>query len=242
MQLVEQDVELEETFVPEPEEEQDDSHWTLRTTSIWTFVCFAIGFGALLTIIWTFTDPDYFIAVIANEGGSIGTGLPNNAVFRVRGLWGIRAVAAVLIAMMTGMVVSGISNIIDMTARKALAKAIIAGVILGAGVFAFQLPWDQPSVPQATASPWPAATRLAVAPAGAAAEALVGTWAFGGRPWYQFNADGTGMNLSDGEQFNWHEDGTFSNATVYQNWVIEDDVLTITWVAGSTFQYSRITS
>jgi len=78
------------------------------------------------------------------------------------------------------------------------------------------------------------------APTGAQAEALVGEWAYDGTPWFRFNADGTGENLDDGERFNWHSDGTFSNAVAYQTWRVENDILTITWITGSSFSYTRI--
>jgi len=89
---------------------------------------------------------------------------------------------------------------------------------------------------------WTYAEPLAVPPAGPAAEALIGEWAFEGTPWFRFNADGTGENLADGERFNWHEDGTFSNATAYRSWAINDGVLTVVWLTGNSFDYTRITN
>lgn len=108
------------------------------------------------------------------------------------------------------------------------AASLLLGLILNVAVF------------HSVRTEWTNATPAAVAPAGPQAEALVGRWSWEGSPWLQFNADGTGENLSDGERFNWHENGTFSNAIVYQSWRVDGDVLTVTWTTGATFTYHRM--
>jgi len=68
---------------------------------------------------------------------------------------------------------------------------------------------------------------------------LVGEWSYFNTPWFRFNADGTAENLSDGERFRWNEDGTFSDALVYDTWSIRGNTLTVTWTTGVSFTYSR---
>jgi len=116
----------------------------------------------------------------------------------------------------------------------ALAGIVIATISLVAGIIVNVL------VYHSAITNWTHTDVVAVAPAGPQAEALVGEWAFEGNPWFRFNADGTGENLSDGERFNWHEDGTFSNALVYRSWHVDGDTLTVTWDNGSSFTYTRI--
>jgi len=70
-------------------------------------------------------------------------------------------------------------------------------------------------------------------------EALIGDWTFLGTPWFRFNADGTAENLSDGERFNWNEDGSISNAILYRSWSVRGDTLIITWTTGAEFSYTR---
>lgn len=71
---------------------------------------------------------------------------------------------------------------------------------------------------------------------------LVGDWAWVASEtrWFRFYEDGKAVNLNDdeGEEFTWHEDGSL-NALVYESWSIDDDILTITWTNGLTFEYIR---
>ena len=68
---------------------------------------------------------------------------------------------------------------------------------------------------------------------------IVGEWSYLGTPWFRFNADGTAENLTDGERFRWNEDGTLSNAIIYDTWSVRGNTLTITWTSGASFNYSR---
>ena len=67
---------------------------------------------------------------------------------------------------------------------------------------------------------------------------LVGIWTFYGTDWYSFRADGTAVNLIDGEEFFWNENGTL-DSIVYTNWEINNGVLTIHWNIGISFEYQR---
>jgi len=87
---------------------------------------------------------------------------------------------------------------------------------------------------------WGVATPAAIAPSGPQAEAVIGDWEFEGTPWFRFTPDGIAENLTDGERFNWNGDGTFSNASVYQTWSVEGDTLTVTWITGNVFEYTRV--
>ena len=69
---------------------------------------------------------------------------------------------------------------------------------------------------------------------------LVGIWQWDvtGADWYSFRADGTAVNLNDGEEFTWNEDGTL-NAIIYTRWEINNGILTIHNSLGSSFNYRR---
>lgn len=69
---------------------------------------------------------------------------------------------------------------------------------------------------------------------------LVGIWVWDGdgNEWYSFRADGTAVNLMDGEEFTWHENGTL-NAIIYTSWEINGNTLTIHNSFGSSFNYHR---
>jgi len=69
---------------------------------------------------------------------------------------------------------------------------------------------------------------------------LVGIWQwdFTGDDWFSFRADGTAVNLSDGEEFTWNEDGTL-NAIIYTRWEINNGILTIHNSLGTSFNYIR---
>ncbi|MCL2605784.1 MAG: hypothetical protein FWD93_00690 [Coriobacteriia bacterium] len=68
---------------------------------------------------------------------------------------------------------------------------------------------------------------------------IVGEWAYLGAPWYRFYDNGDAVNLSDGEQFTWSEDGSL-DATIYESWSISGDTLTIVWTGGASHEYTRI--
>ena len=116
----------------------------------------------------------------------------------------------------------------------ALAGITVAGLTLLAGIVINAI-----TIHNANTN-WGHVDVLDSAPTGAQAEALIGEWAFEGTPWFRFNADGTGENLVDGERFNWHGDGSFSNALTYRDWHVTGDTLTVTWLTGQTFTYTRI--
>jgi len=118
----------------------------------------------------------------------------------------------------------------------ALAGIVISGLTLIAGLIINLVTYHTAS------RDWTMVDTTLPAPTGAQAEALVGDWAFDGAPWFRFNADGTGENLSDGEHFNWHGDGSFSNASAYRSWVVNGDTLTVTWITGNSFDYTRISN
>ena len=69
---------------------------------------------------------------------------------------------------------------------------------------------------------------------------LVGEWEWDstGQLWFRFYEDGSAVNLRDGEEFTWNEDGSL-NALIYESWSIRNNTLTITWSTGATFDYNR---
>ena len=69
---------------------------------------------------------------------------------------------------------------------------------------------------------------------------LIGEWVYlQMTPWFRFYEDGTAINLTDGEEFTWYEDGSL-NSLIYSSWSISDDTLTITWSTGGvSFNYTR---
>lgn len=74
---------------------------------------------------------------------------------------------------------------------------------------------------------------------------LVGIWAWEvtDENWFSFRADGTAVNLRDGEEFRWHEDGTISGAEIYERWEINGGILTIHWnFGGLSYNYRRQTN
>lgn len=98
-----------------------------------------------------------------------------------------------------------------------------------------------------------------MAPAGPAALALVGDWALVAtgstdaedpavdasfeptvEPFLRYHANGVGENLNDGECFNWHDDGTFTNANLYRTWQLDGDTLEITSIFGSPMLLHRV--
>jgi len=68
---------------------------------------------------------------------------------------------------------------------------------------------------------------------------VIGEWAYLGTPWFRFYDNGDAVNLSDGEQFTWNEDGSL-DAILYESWSVSGDTLTITWAGGATFEYTRV--
>ena len=70
---------------------------------------------------------------------------------------------------------------------------------------------------------------------------IVGIWEWdlSGSEWYIFRADGTGVNLSNGDEFKWYEDGTMSG-DVGARWEINGGILTIHWgFGGFSYSYRR---
>ena len=69
---------------------------------------------------------------------------------------------------------------------------------------------------------------------------LVGEWAWMGTPWLRFYEDGRATDLSNSTAFRWHEDGTFSGTMLQESWEIRNGELTVTWVGGLSYIYTRI--